>query len=143
MVNCTICPKEFKNQGGLNLHMRSHRVLPKIEDVLAAVESRAVPLDSPILSKPPTGPEQVTFYSPIRPYLNIVVRPEMKGTKQIPSSNGGTIDIIDIVPGITVEFDAGKYFTSDPVIIDYLENKYANQRFPIMSSRQMRAMVER
>lgn len=141
MLNCEVCNKEVKNQGGLNLHMRSH--LPKT--TTGAVE---LPRISPVNSTPtvtaplPTPtvvscePKKVTFYSVKRPSMQVVV---VADRWRIFKTHDGAEQLIQ-VQGKTVTFEMGQYVTDDLEIINYLENVYKDARFPILSSRQMAAM---
>lgn len=144
-MKCGFCPFESKagpyEQRALNNHLRKHQ--PKEEKV-----------EVHEISKAPAVEGEVSFYSPRLPFIQIVVVPSEwrlvegpAGAKQYP------------VEGITVEFDNGRYVTSNPKIIAYLEgNKeeakklglvdkkgdprvYNDPKFPILSDRKMREMA--
>jgi len=123
---CKPCNKEFKNQGGLNLHNRKH----------AAPKDVKVPPLRPVVEVgvERNDPTKVLFYSPKSPNLTIVVKPEYWARVETP---GGEQSFK--VAGKTVEFLEGRFSTSDPEIIAYLETIYnslpGSGRFPVVSSR--------
>lgn len=141
------CGREFKNQGGVNLHLKSHR--PKEVKLVAKAIQVPDPV-APITEGDETQP-LVVFYSPRSVGLTVVVIPERWVMLQTPAG---------LIPapseGKSAEFNQGKYTTDDPEIIACLEGDlkalralgssakpYLDHRFPILSDRQMKAMASK
>ncbi len=68
--------------------------------------------------------------------LRIVVVP----TREVRMDTPAGI-IHERVQGKTVEFLNGLYTTDDPEIIDFLEHKYKDERFPVFSDMKLRGLV--
>jgi hypothetical protein len=145
LVKCPKCDKEFKNQGGVNLHARKAH---PISDV-SGPASKAVTEGSAVTTGA-SAPVQaeVTFYCPRPLYQTVVVIPEQWYTIEGPAGNKQ-----ETVDGVYATFDNGRFTTDDPEIIDYLENPnhtckyhtgskrkggYNDARFPIHSERKIR-----
>lgn len=124
------CNYAGKNQGALNLHTRKHTRL----ETKQATTSNVSPL-KPVevitsLDEPTRGAR--TFYSPKALSMVITVRPEYWGVRTTPSG-----DISQKVEGKYVQFEGGRFVTDDVEIIDYIENRYKDPRFPILSDKQV------
>ena len=142
-VICSTCARTFKNQGGLNLHGRSHQktLLPKIDrdltSTVADFDTPALALQSALIGKKTL--DEVVFYSVKRPSMLVIVRPSQ--WKEVETGPNST-KLIQ-TEGLEAQFEAGQFKTDNPEIIAYLETKYQDPRFPILSQRQMREMATR
>lgn len=130
MLTCDVCGKELKNMAGLKMHMRL-----KHGEEMAPVSSRP-PLSEQGEPSEKGAPSKIMFHSPMSSELRIVV----KRTDQVRVVTPAGI-IHERVPGKTVEFRQGLYYTDDPEIIDFLENKYKDERFPVYSDRKLQGIV--
>lgn len=128
------CNYAGKNQGALNLHTRKHtrKAMPKVGEV-----TPLKPVQEAQSSEQVTSSTRV-FYSPKALSMVITVRPEYWGVKTTPSG-----DISQKVEGKYVQFEGGRFATEDPEIITYIETKYKDPRFPILSDRQIVLKKER
>ena len=125
------CGKTFKNKAGLGAHRR-------FAHGLTGASGIRPPLGVPGEGKPEkeeAPSSKVSFTSPKSAALRIVVKPSYWTQVQTP---GGTKAMV--IQGKTAEFLDGRYITDDLEIIDYLENKYKDDRYPILSDRKMRGM---
>lgn len=89
-----------------------------------------------LLSSAPSAPEggvplSVRFLSTRAPSLFLVIKPTQY---RVISTPAGEQPIL--VEGKSVQFQNGEFETDDPEIIRYLEEKYTDQRFPIISMRK-------
>lgn len=80
--------------------------------------------------------EEVKFVSPRRLSMTVVVVPDQWREIQTPVG----AKMVQAT-GKTIQFLNGIYKTSDPEVIEYLESKYNDSRFPILSDRQMKSMA--
>lgn len=126
MSKCEQCNKEFKNNAGLGAHNRlKHGITKAGKEVVSPVAPAVNP------SKPPSESKgRVRFTSPRSPELGIVVKPTEWMVMQIP---GGSKPMQ--IKGKRADFVAGVFETDDAEIIDYLENVYKDDRWPIFSHR--------
>lgn len=141
MFSCEVCGKEVKTKLALAGHKRTHNKNENKEGIEIAASSPRPPLTQPgpgeeTLSVNPDGsPAFVTFRSPMSSGLRIVIKPSMWTTLETPA---GTVK--QVVPGKTVEFLNGIFKTNDPDVIDFLENRYKSDRYPIFSDSNLRKM---
>lgn len=136
MAHCDICRKEFKSNAGLGAHnYQKHGVKRSLDTVEVPVMPEAVSQVAPAIS--PTkassaGKGRVRFTSPRSPELGVVVVPIEWMVMQVP---GGTKAMQ--TKGKRVDFKNGVYETDDPEIINYLENVYKDDRWPIFSQSKL------
>jgi hypothetical protein len=80
-------------------------------------------------SSPPAPTLREKFLSPRSPQLKIVIRPIEWIQIATPAGTRG-----QQAPGKSVEFINGSLITDDPEVIDFLKNKYRDNRFPVFCS---------
>jgi hypothetical protein len=140
---CTPCKKTFKSQSGLKSHNTQKHMGEK--DALLAEKLEAGELEKPSVKavkvpveaprEAPKEAEVVTFLSPRAPYQTVTIRPTEWKIMSTPLG-----DRPMMIEGKYVEFDAGKFATNDPEIIDYFEKKYNSPRFPVISNKILDAL---
>ncbi len=113
---CEQCGGEFKNLGA---HLRSHT---------------AGKTAGELLSSAPAGPtsKRLRFLSVRSPSMRLVVKPT---TWEFVSTPTGSRSVQ--VTGKAVEFVNGVFETDDPELIEFLEHKYNDSRFPVISANQL------
>jgi len=131
---CPECGRECKNAASRGSHRRfAHKVIgtariPRVGDLGSSPPPEASRGEG-------VRPSSVTFRSPMSAALRIVVAPSYWTEVVTPAGNKRVV-----VPGKTAEFQNGLFKTADPEIIDYLENKYKDDRYPIFSDSKLREM---
>lgn len=132
---CGVCGKITKNQGGMNLHMKRHNRVPVVTNATIANETEVIVKTQ---SRPSAiKAEIVTFLSPRAHGMTLIVTPDYWTTIDTPGGQKQTM-----IKGKTVEFENGIYRTTDPEIIEYLEQVYADKadpRYPVISTRLIAA----
>jgi hypothetical protein len=116
---CEICGGEFKNLGA---HRRSHADGKTAGELLSSAPSGPTP----------APPEKVRFVSSRSPSMKVVIKPTQWEFAATPTGSRPVQ-----VPGKSVQFKNGVLETNDPEVIDYLESRYNDSRFPIISGRQV------
>jgi len=126
-LTCEACGKKCKGLAGLMAHKRLNH-----KDMGAATTC-------PPVAAPGEGtqivPSQVTFRSPKSTDLRIVIKPSYWVKTETPA---GIVQVLS--EGKAANFHMGVFTTDDPEIIDFLENKYKDSRFPIFSLARLQAM---
>lgn len=116
---CSVCGKSFKNVGA---HIkRSH---PAAYGAKLKSEGNSSSAPSAAPAQPEVGLQR--FVSSRAPYLTVVVEPERQGFINTAAGSMHTT-----LPGIKIQFTNGIFETDDPKLIDYLENKYKDRRYPV------------
>ncbi len=134
---CESCVFVGKNEWSLKCHVGKKHVGLAVAKAAEVVEDLVdVPVEKLTTTKTILG-AKVIFFSPRRPAMTVVIRPD---EWRMVSMQGGGEKLMQI-PGLTVQFENGQLATKDSEIIHYLEDVYNDPRFPIMSNRQMKAMV--
>ena len=126
MIKCTKCEREFKDNRGLAAHVRfkhSEESRPPLPDTVASEGVKEV---DPL----------VVFTSPRSMGLRIIVSKSYWTEVKTP---GGSHR--EVIPGKTAEFVEGVLRTTDPEIIDFLENRYESKRYPVVSPRMYKDQV--
>jgi hypothetical protein len=119
------CGKVCKGPAALGAHKRyAHKVRksPPLTDRAAPAEEVG-------------ATSSVTFRSPRNPELRVVIT---RTDRMLIPTPAGTIQ--ELRQGKTAEFREGLFTTDDPEIINYLENRYHDARYPILSQRVISRM---
>jgi len=126
-LTCEACGKKCKGLAGLMAHKRLNH-----KDMGAATTC-------PPVAAPGEGtqivPSQVTFRSPRASDLRIVLKPSYWVKTETPA---GIVQ--QLSEGKVAQFRMGVFATDDPEIIDFLENRYKDDRYPIFSLAKIREM---
>jgi hypothetical protein len=121
-LTCDACGKVYKGLGALNAHkFYKHKVL--------GAATTCPPVAAPEEGVLPQAPSsKVVFRSPMASDLRIVIKPSYWVKTETPA---GIVQVLS--EGKAAEFRNGVFMTEDPEIIDFLENKYENGRYPVFS----------
>jgi len=128
-LTCEICEKVYKGLGALNAHkFYKHKGL--------GGATTCPPVSPPGEGVLPETPSlKVAFRSPKSADLRIVIKPSYWVKTETPA---GIVQVLS--KGLVADFHNGVFTTEDQEIIDFLENKYKDGRFPIFSLARIRAM---
>jgi hypothetical protein len=127
-LTCGACGGVYKGLGALNAHkFYKHKV--------SGAATTCPPVAAPGEGALPEAPSlKVSFRSPKAGDLRIVIRPQYWIKTETPA---GTQQVLS--EGKVAEFREGIFITEDPEIIDFLENKYKDGRYPVLSLAKIRA----
>lgn len=151
--DCLYTSKEGKFESrNLLLHRAKMHDPDRPKNVVKLTPKAEQPLEIKTLE--PKPPVDVIFYCPRHPFITVIVVPDE--WRMVTTPNG---EKLMPVPGLKAEFDSGAFTTTNPLIIAYLEGDveeakklglvdtggrprvYKDARSPIISNRQMKAMV--
>lgn len=131
-LTCEVCGKVLKNKAGYQAHM-SLKHKKRCEFGSAATRPPAAEPGGEAPSPGLLPSNFVKFRSPRAASLRVVVRPTYVVPRDTPA---GTVWVRS--EGKTAEFQNGILITDDQEIIDHLESKYKDDRFPILSDTKLR-----
>jgi hypothetical protein len=132
IISCPVCGKECKGRTGLSAHTRFVHASPRpplaVETAPEAVQEGA---------SAPSSPREEIFVSPMSAMLRVVVKPSTQTHMVTPTGILSTR-----AEGKVAEFRDGVLITKDPEIIDFLENHYRDDRYPVYSKRRMDGLCQ-
>ena len=126
-LTCEICEKVYKGLGALNAHkFYKHKGL--------GVATTCPPVATPGEGVQVAPSSRVSFRSPKSSDLRIVIKPSYWVRTETPA---GIVQVLS--EGKAAQFHMGVFTTEDLEIIDFLENKYKDDRFPVLSLAKIRS----
>jgi len=125
-LTCDACGKVYKGLGALNAHkFYKHKGL--------GGATTCPPVSPPGEGVKVAPSSKVVFRSPKSSDLRIVIKPSYWVRTETPA---GIVQVLS--EGKAAEFHNGVFTTEDPEMIDFLENKYKDGRFPVFSLAKIR-----
>jgi hypothetical protein len=131
---CPHCHMRFKN---LEAHLAKRHSLFIGSGASPAAQQGNSSSAQAGASPQPSVEGKVIFVSAMSPGLTVVIRPESRGF-----INTAAGSISAVLPGLRVHFNKGILETSDPEVINYLDNIYKDNRFPITNLTKQKLLAQ-